>query len=362
MSKVRTLSLWLFALALIGFGAEVGARLDDWAFADVPFLATPNRERDLTVHDEHGFHGRPHGRFKKWKLNAIGFRGPEVSDKPANDIRRIMVLGASETIGLYESEGKEYAVQLEAMLKKNHPDVEVVNAAMAGMSLASMKSYWERWASRAEPNVVLIYPSPMFYLNTDMPTAPAADAPAPEDPPISLPEHVRMWPRIQDVIRQSEWLRPMRQARFRWRTEAMLQGKPADWVWSELPKDRLKQFGEDLRDLVRSIRAKRGIPVLITHANRSPHPPTPQDLGELDAMRFFFPRAKAEIITVFEEQARAAVVRIAEEETVRCIDAASKMTDDRKAWFADEVHFTDAGATRFAGIVAGALEPMLTGR
>ena len=350
------------ALVLIGVGAEIGARLDDWAFADVPLFAAPNRERDLTIHDAHGYHGRPNGRFKKWKLNSLGFRSPEVSPTPESGMKRIMVLGASETLGLYESEGKEYAAQLEAMLKKHHPNVEVLNAAMAGMSLASMKPYWEQWASKAEPQYVLIYPSPMLYLSDKAPKAPTSDAPASPDP-ISMMDRIRVAPRIRDVLRQAEWLKPLRRSYVRWKTRSELaHHSENDWVWSEPPADRLQQFSEDLRGLVRSIRAKGAVPILVTHASRSPSPPTDEDIGELEAMRAFFPRAKPEIIAAFEVRGREAVVRVAEEETVRCIDAASKMTDDRKAWFADEVHFTDAGATRFAGIVAGALEPMLTGR
>jgi len=357
-TKFGTLLRWLFALALIGMGAEVGARLDDWAFADVPLLGTPNRERDLTVHDEHGYHGRPNGRFKKWHLNALGFRGPEIAAKPAPGTARIMVLGASETLGLYESEGKEYAAQLAAILAKSHPEVEVVNAAMAGMSLASMKPYWEQWATKAVPQIVLLYPSPMLYLSDGVPTAPASGViPPPE--PIPALDRLRIWPRIRDMIRQSEWLRPMRQARFRWRTEQMLAGKGDDWLWQKPPADRLQSFSEDLRALVRSIKAKGAEPILVTHANRAPNPPTAEFMGELDAMRFFFPRARPEIITAFEAEAQQSVRDVASQEKVRCIDAAPQLTDDRKGYFADEVHFTDAGAARMARILADGLEPVL---
>ncbi|MBX9680127.1 MAG: SGNH/GDSL hydrolase family protein [Gemmataceae bacterium] len=359
--KRRKLASWLLALALIGLGAEVGARLDDWACAGVPLLASPNRGRDLTLHDEHGFHGQPNGRFKKWKLNSLGFRSPEASPQPEPGMKRIVVLGASETFGLYETEGMEYPAQLEAMLKKHHPNVEVQNAAMAGMSLASMKPYWEQWASKAEPQYVIIYPSPMLYLTDKAPKPPSSEIPALE--PLSMTERIRIAPRIRDGVRQAEWLKPLRQLYFQWKTRTSLAHHSEDgWIWSEPPADRLEQFSEDLRGLVRSIRAKGAVPMLITHANRSPSPPTSEYLGELEAMRAFYPRASPQVIAEFEVLGREAVKRIAREEVVRCIDAASKMTDDREAWFADEVHFTDAGARRFADIVAGALEPVLTGR
>jgi lysophospholipase L1-like esterase len=355
------LIVWLFALVLIGLGAEVGARLDDWAFADVPLLASPNRGRDLTLHDEHGFHGRPNGRFKKWKLNSHGFRSPEVPLKPDPGMTRLVVLGASETFGLYESEGKEYTAQLEELLRKRHPNIEVQNAAMAGMSLASMKPYWEQWASKGEPQYVLIYPSPMLYLTDRAPKPPAAEIPTPE--PLSMSEHIRIAPRVRDTIRQAEWLKPLRRLYFQWKTKSSLAHHSEDgWIWSEPPADRLAQFSEDLRAVVRSVRSKGAVPILATHANRSPSPPPAEYVEELEAMRAFYPRASPAIIAEFEVQGRETVQRIADEEKVRCIDAAAGMTADRKGWFADEVHFTDAGARRFAGILANALEPMLTGR
>jgi hypothetical protein len=48
-----------------------------------------------------GQHGRPNAQYLKWKLNSLGFRGPEL-DPGAT---RILCVGSSETFGQYESEG-----------------------------------------------------------------------------------------------------------------------------------------------------------------------------------------------------------------------------------------------------------------
>src|SRR5262245_22624560 len=93
---------WGMAAVILLVTAELASRLDDWLSFDTPFLANPDRERDLTVQDQDGLHGRPNGRFRKWQLNEFGFRGDGV--RSTNPEIRLMILGASETFGLYESE------------------------------------------------------------------------------------------------------------------------------------------------------------------------------------------------------------------------------------------------------------------
>src|SRR5262249_52392179 len=88
--------------------AEVTARLDDWLTLGVPFLESPDSDRDLVLRDEFGTRGRPHGRFKKWQLNGFGFRGREISVQPERGHCRVVILGASEAFGLYESPGREF--------------------------------------------------------------------------------------------------------------------------------------------------------------------------------------------------------------------------------------------------------------
>ncbi len=42
--------------------------------------------------------------------------------------------------------------------------LEIVNGAMAGMTVKSMSSYWANWAGQFGAKVVVIYPTPVFYL------------------------------------------------------------------------------------------------------------------------------------------------------------------------------------------------------
>ena len=116
---VRRLRAWGYCasvLLVLVVSAELAARLDDWIHDGTPFLATPNREYDLGVAEPWGFRGRPGGSFRKWKLNNFGFRGPEIPLEPPRPRKRLFVLGASETFGLYEDREGDYPARLRALL------------------------------------------------------------------------------------------------------------------------------------------------------------------------------------------------------------------------------------------------------
>src|SRR5262245_65881480 len=85
---------------------------------------------------------------------------------------RVMVLGASETFGIYESDQKEFPAQVAGLLraKGGSPKVEVINAAIVGMTVRSMIPYWRNWASQFRPKIVVVYPSPLFYLEGEVRT------------------------------------------------------------------------------------------------------------------------------------------------------------------------------------------------
>jgi hypothetical protein len=145
---------------------EFASRLDDYTHLGVPFAASPDRQRDLMTRESWGFRGKPGGRFQKWKLNAFGFRGPEIAREPEDGTKRVLILGASETFGLLESSDNEYPAQLRRHLQQKGR-YEIINASLAGMSLAAMNSYWDNWGRQFQPHIVLIYPSPIFYLRDD---------------------------------------------------------------------------------------------------------------------------------------------------------------------------------------------------
>ena len=161
----------VLATIVLGVG-EITARIEDRLRQDVPLLTTPDRERDLVRHDAIAIRGKPDGRYKQWRLNAYGFRNAAITQQPREGCLRIMALGASETFGLYESPGMEYPAQLASMLRNEGDCHEVVNAAIAGLTLRGIIRLWTGWGSRFGAQVVLVYPTPAFYLGHRAPQFP----------------------------------------------------------------------------------------------------------------------------------------------------------------------------------------------
>jgi hypothetical protein len=349
LSRQSAYCLVLSVLFLVS--AEMTARLDDWLHAGIPVFSTPDYERDLFLKDEKGTRGRPHGHFKKWRLNAFGFRGPEIAATPTPGCTRIMVLGASETFGLYESDGKEFPAQLADLLGHDG-HYEVINAALAGMTVRSMTHYWETWAGQFQPDIVVIYPSPLFYLNDGFSQAPRPKSAPPPAQPEAPSMRSRFVFRMKDVFHVPDFIQ-------KWRTErqidALISGKSEDWFFREVPPDRLEVFAADLTKLTKAIEKRGARPVLLTHALRTATPLRPEDFDDLHGMRVHLPRASEEILAAFERAAVRAVVAQGAKEHVAVIDVAEVM-NGRREWFADLVHFTDEGAAVIGGLVAKSIQ------
>src|SRR5665647_1479825 len=107
-------ALGLFLVFAASF--ELSLRIQDWVRYRMPILSNVTNEADLVMRDSAGAHGRPSVRYRKWSMDSLGFRGPEVPVRPEPGTVRIIVAGASESFGLYESPGKEYPRELEDTL------------------------------------------------------------------------------------------------------------------------------------------------------------------------------------------------------------------------------------------------------
>jgi hypothetical protein len=318
-----------------------------------PLLASPDRERDLVLKDASGIRGRPYGRFRKWHLNEYGFRGPDIERTPPKECTRVMVLGASEMFGLYESEGKEFAAQLDDDLKQVGR-YEVVNAAMPGMTARRMLAFWKSWASQFKPQIAVIYASPMFYLDEQPPALRPVAAASFEktDSALARPQS-RLLGRWKDLYRS--FPRFVKRWREDWVIRQQAAGKPEEWFFRTVPQERLAQFIDDLRQLIAAIRADGARPILLTHANRSAAEPTANDLDDARGMRMFFARATPETILAFERAAARSERELGREEEVEVIDLEAALNGKREC-FADLVHFTDEGAAMAARLVRQRLQ------
>ena len=341
MRPWRRLVRSAISVVLVLASAEAVSRIDDWIFHGVPLAANPDRHRDLVIVDVHGVHGRPHGQFRKWKLNSFGFRGAEMGREPDPTRRRVMILGASETFGLYESPGEEFPAQVA----KLRPDLEIVNAAMAGMMLPSMQAYWEKWLMPFRPDTVLLYPSPQFYLEDEVPRAANPTARVGSEPAAFSS---RFYPRLRDTVRQSALLRRLRVKLLVWRAHS---SKGDDWSFHELPQDRVDAYVDHVESMCDAIERSGSCPIIISHANKAASPPRSEDLAAWEPMRVYFPRASSRLLAEFEVAANQALGAMAQRRQWKMIDA-SRHLSSHSGYFADAVHFTDAGARKLAEILA----------
>ncbi len=357
---------WLWYGLLFGFTLEVAARVDDRLRWGAPFVGRYAHEA-LISRDSVTLKGRAGYRFEKWKMNSAGFRGPELSGDTSK--LRIVTLGASETFGLFESEGAEYPAQLQRMLDSVAPGrFEVVNAALPGMSLAAMRPYLRTVLAPLQADIVMLYPSPSFFLEP----APPADelrlppwSPAP--PPSALQQlafeltHPRLKEKTKVVIKRILPSGAMLEARER-RLAQRRAAEAPEWVWATVPEDRLDQFETQLARVLDDVQASGATPILVTHANRF--------LGRdaldvedrqhlLAAISSYWPRASESVAIGVDSAANRRVRALALQRGIRVVDAERGIPADA-THFADYSHFTDEGARRMAMLLRAAVAPAVS--
>lgn len=338
----------LAVLALVVM--ELCARLDDCLTWGAPFWG-PYSNATLVVRDEYGTHNRPNAQFEKWQINSFGFRGPEITKQKPEGVVRVLVIGASESFGLYESPGRDYPAQLDRLLNEREPGrFQVLNAACAGMTLPRFVTYYRTWLAQFDPDIVVVYPTPAGYLETNAPAmeerAGAASAPG-------LLDSLRLPRRIKTALKRllpGSW-----QA---WARNRILARKIRDrgpgWSWQQAPLERVQLFREHLEALIGEIRASHAQAVLATHVNRFPEDRsrwTPADRAQLAAWRWFYPRASETAILSMERNCNQVVRDLARSDGLPLVDLAVLMPrtgDD----FADFSHFTDQGAQFVASALA----------
>lgn len=353
MIKLLRTAVWLGVIAaVVIIVAEVMSRLDDAIRTETPLLASPSYG-DLTMPDSVGMRGRPFAHYQKWKLNSAGFRSQEVSFQRRPDCVRIAVMGASETFGYAESPGKEFPSQLADLLGRNGC-YEVMNTAIVGLSLTGLVQLWENWVSRFQPNIVVIYASPAFYLSDSVPkfASPNPRWRATSAKRRSTKFSSRLLARMNDRLEYPDFIQRRRVMK---RIANAINGRPEDWFYRTLPHDRLSLYRRHLDSLITGVRASGAIPVLVTHSMRFGNRLNTEDRDILRAWRQYSPRATESVLMHFEQEGAETVRDVARERDVPLADAAAIMTGKTK-WFADFTHFNDEGAGVIAQCIATTIE------
>ncbi len=349
--KIAILFVRLCAGLLIFLAVlEVCARVDDYLTYDAPLWSSYSID-GLYTQDQLGKRGKPYGRYKKWQLNSLGYRDPEL--RPGTT--RIVCLGASETFGLYESAGEEYPRQLERDLnaRAGGNDFQVVNAAYAGQTVATASLRVPEILEKVNPRVVIIYPAPTEYiwLRWLGPAVPAKSAlvVAGKSPKFELrvAENLRVAAKsmlpgfLQTGVREYQIAR------------AAVRYKLMD----RLPEENIARLRSDVAHLVGLLKVRGVEPVLVTHATVFGKQLSPNDRELLIAWRKFYPMLREEGFLDMELRMNDAMRSVAAEEQVTLVDAAREIPSDPK-YFADFSHFTDMGASLMAAKLAHGLEPL----
>jgi hypothetical protein len=342
-------------LAVIA-GLEIGARADDWVRFGTPWLAPAVRLEELLVRDSLGMHARSGGWYRHFRINAMGFRGPEPRRLAAGE-RPVVVSGASETFGLMESPGMEWPAQLQARLDAQcgveRPDV--LNAAFAGMSLPTVTQDIGRRVAPLRPAFVVYYPTPTQFLESAVPVA-ATPLPRGETPGTLSPLRLRFLPRLRDQLPEAMPELVRRQLR-RSVIETARAGQPADWVFRDVPTDRMDAFGQALRRFVGVAKGAGARLLLVQHANFVGNVTTATAEDSLYMLQWqrFYPRAEADVIVEFDRRAADVVRQVATDSSVLLIDVRDELQQQRRAAFRDVSHFSDTGAKILASAVADSL-------
>jgi lysophospholipase L1-like esterase len=360
---------------------EALTRLDDHLQFGAPFWGSYDFTR-LTMRDRYGLIGRPNGRFLRWSMNGWGFRGP----LPRSGTIRIVCLGASETFGIGEDNNREFPRQLEEQLNQALGGrlIEVINLAVPGTSMRETVPRLPEIMDRYHPSFVTIYPSPAPYIFFTANHPLAASAPGP--PPtlwVRIKRKIQRWvPARALTLSQAVWRRlrypDLPQARIEGRIEDLgaraLPARVLIWwrrreadasvrehqlpVVDRLPDENVEMFRSDLVAIVEFFRT-RGVPVVLaTHAQRFGDRVSPDEEGMLVKWRLFYPGLKEGGFLDMELRMNEAVRDVAREHGAVLADAA-RVVPPGPRYFADFVHFSNAGAERMAALLAEKLTPLV---
>lgn len=330
-------AIWMILLA--GATFEVLARVDDWVrFGASPFARYDIEEVFQT--GELGKQGKPLAKFKKWEMNSLGFRGPEL----AADSWTVLVHGASESFGIFESAGHEYPRLLERELRKLNPRYSVVNAAMPGMRFGR-DAYLVDAIQRTNAKAVVIYPTPLGYfgINEGVCGNPKSRVmgQATRGPLLRAPS------KLYDYLKRSL---PGQVSDFFRSTHSALQAgsTPLAASWS---RDDQIAFEADLKCITDKVREAGAAPLLLTHATMF-GPRFEMDYPEmLNAWQRFYPELDKSGFGRIEIAANELIRSVGVSHGFKVLDIAQGIEPGPKM-FSDFVHFSDAGAQAVASQIA----------
>ncbi len=346
---VRSIITVLINVVIVLATLEVCARVDDWIRFGAPPFGPYTVDRLYEFHD--GVQGgKPYARYQDWQLNSLGLRGPELSA----GARRVLCIGASETLGMLETPGKEYPRQLQEILRERQPGkpIDVANLSYFGLTLATADKLLPRVMQAVRPDVVVIYPSYGAYVGRRSETPPASLPPAAP----TLWASLRLPDKVDNLLK-AELPAGMMTALRKRQIHKYMKGRPEVL---QMPADRAEFLRQDLADLVGTIRHYGAQPVLVTHATRFSDDTDPADRDYfLVSWRKFYPLFSTQALLDMETRLNATVRAFAAQQGIPLVDAATRIQGGPRN-FTDHEHFTNDGAHSLALLIAPAVEPLVS--
>jgi lysophospholipase L1-like esterase len=355
-SKQRIPYLHLVLSALVALLVlELCTRFDDLLSFGAPIWQAYSAN-NLFEYDSLGKRGRPYSSYKKWRLNSLGFRAPEVQENRF----RILCIGESETFGLYEQPGNEYPAQLERDLNRWAAGqvFQVVNAAIPGQTLVSAAQRVPEMVARTKPQIAVIYPSPSYYIWLKGLSSGGELGVVPRKQRFQLRIADNLWNLIKDVAAMLP--RRLRIASYEISIKRQVSALHTP-VMDQVPDENVVRYKQDLLTLIDALRANGVEPVLVTHATYFGTNCAAPDRLTLAEWRKLYPMLKENGFLNMEERMNAAMRNLAAAEHIPLVDIADEIPAGPE-YFADMVHFTDEGATMMAAKLAQGLEPAIESR
>jgi lysophospholipase L1-like esterase len=273
------------------------------------------------------------------RINQLGFRGHEISVEKG-DRFRIVALGESTTFGVTVEPGDRpwpevLGDRIRQELACDAP-VEVINAGVAGWTLANQLSRMESDILPLRPDLILSYHGyngfPWFFGN--LPGLPFLPVPRVPPRPSKLLERVEKSWRLRDL-------------RERYARELDPSALHADVLATT--------YADEYRSLI-ELAGSNGALLVLASFNMAVNERSPQDVVEFYAASF--PDVRSAIIA---NQLHTQLLRqLAKPPGVRFIDTAPGVDGEYRYLFLDLIHFTQAGRERLAGrLLAGIREILI---
>lgn len=331
----------LMGYGLLAFATlEIAARIDDGLSEGADFWQ-PYTLDALFRPSEFGREGIPGKRYGKWSMNQLGYRGPD----PVPGRTNIVTFGASETIGLYESPGKEYPRVLEELLNANAnaSQYNVVNLGLFGMRIGR-SGYLTRGIKQVNAKVVIIYPSPANYFGTTEPLCGKPTLPVPSD--VGPTDYLRIIGKMEQLVKLHAPVAVMTHLR----QFAIWRATQHTDILDRVPQSNIDALKADLACAAKAAQQAGAKVVLVTHANYFGTELRPEDQAMMIAWRRFYPRLKESGFLDLERRTNIAVHELGGEMGLEVVDAAAHIPVGPQ-YFADFVHFTDAGSKLMADLL-----------